>query len=655
MSSVNVEQTLKQAFEYHQARKLVEAESLYRRILIQQPDHADALHLSGVIAHQTGRNQLAVDLIGRAIAIKRTEGLYHNNLGLALQALGQLDAAIVTYHEAIRLKPNYAEAFNNLGLALQALGQLEVAVSAYHKALEFKPDFAGAYNNLGSALEAQDQFALAIGAYRQAIELKPDLAEAYNNIGGILFKQDRFENAVETYQIALQLKPDYAEARSNLAGVLKDLGQFDAAIAEYRMALQLKPDLAHVHSNLIYSLYYHPRYDAAMILEECRQWNALHADSLKPFIRPHTNNPDLQRRLKIGYVSADFWQHASAFFLHPLLSCHNHQIFEIYCYAQIAKPDSQTERLQAYADHWRSTTGMSDENLAQQIRQDQIDILVDLKLHTANNRLLVFARKPAPVQLTWLGYPGTTGLNTIDYRLTDPYLDPPGAADEPYTEKSIHLPETFWCYDPLDDQPPVNQLPALSNGYVTFGCLNQFRKVNEGVLELWMKLLHTVLHSRLLLFVPQGQVRDRLLLQFQKAGIALTRVEFLDRQSRREYLNLYHRIDLSLDTFPCNGHTTGFDSLWMGVPFVTLVGTNAMGRAGWSQLCNLDLRELAADSPQKYVAIAAELAHNLPRLAKLRAALRDRMRQSPLMDAARFTRNVESVYRDIWKKWCAIS
>ncbi|HMD55621.1 MAG TPA: tetratricopeptide repeat protein, partial [Phycisphaerae bacterium] len=443
MSLNSLDETLKSAIARHQAGKLVEAEALYAQILARNPQHADALHLSGVIAYQTGRHQLAVELIGKAIAVKPTMAIYHSNLGLALQATGSLDAAVAAYHQATKLQPDYAEAFNNLGLALQVQGQLDMAVAAYQKALAIKQDFAGAYNNLGCALEIQEQFDAAITAYKQAIKLDPKLVQTYNNIGGILYKHDRYEEALGAYQAALQLQPDFIESRNNLAGTLRDLGRFDAAIAEYRRALELKPDLAQIHSNLIYTLYYHSRFSAQMILEECLLWNKRHAEPLKPLIRPHVNDPTPDRRLRIGYVSADFKHHASGFFLKPLLSRHDHQNYEIFCYADVIKPDAITQELQKYPDHWRNAVGMSDENLAGQVRQDQIDILVDLKLHSADNRLLVFARKPAPVQVTWLGYPGTTGLSAIDYRLTDPYLDPPSDGNGPYAEQSIRLPESF--------------------------------------------------------------------------------------------------------------------------------------------------------------------------------------------------------------------
>jgi predicted O-linked N-acetylglucosamine transferase (SPINDLY family) len=308
--------------------------------------------------------------------------------------------------------------------------------------------------------------------------------------------------------------------------------------------------------------------------------------------------------------------------------------------------------MRGYADIWRDTAHLSDQQIADLVRSDQIDILVDLKMHTADNQLLVFARKPAPVQVIWLGYAGTTGLSAIDYRLTDPYLDPPGRFDAFYSEESIRLPHTFWCYEPFSGDLQVGSLPALDRGFVTFGCLNNFCKVNEGCVALWVDILHEVPRSRLLLVAPRGRARHQLLARFQRDGIAEPRIEFVDRVDRREYLELYNRVDLCLDPFPYNGGTTTLDAFWMGVPTITLVGHTAAGRAGWSQSCNLDLQELAAHTPQQYVTLAAQVAEDLSWLQDLRGTLRQRMRQSPLMDGKLFARHVEEAYRRMWRRWC---
>jgi protein O-GlcNAc transferase len=416
--------------------------------------------------------------------------------------------------------------------------------------------------------------------------------------------------------------------------------------------LELKPGDYASHSNLVFTIQYHPDYDSASILHETLRWNVLHAAPLKHEIKPHENDRMPDRRLRIGYVGADFREHCQSLFTIPLLSNHDRKSFEIFCYAHVSKPDARTERIHDLCDGWRTIVGMPDEEVAQKIRDDRIDILVDLTMHMSLGRTLIFARKPAPVQVAWLAYPGTTGLSAMDYRLTDPYLDPPGTHDHDYCEKSIRLPDTFWCYDPLCEELDSGTLPALRNGRVTFGCLNNFCKASPPAMELWAKVLRGVEGSKFILLSVPGRhcqtVRDF----FQSRGIDPNRLEFIEFQARPDYLTVYRRIDIGLDTLPYNGHTTSLDSIWMGVPVVSRVGQTVVGRAGWSQFNNLGLNELAAQSDDQFVKIATDLAGDLQRLAELRKTLRDRMKRSPLMDAPKFARGVESAYREMWKTYC---
>jgi len=341
----------------------------------------------------------------------------------------------------------------------------------------------------------------------------------------------------------------------------------------------------------------------------------------------------------------------------PLLTHHDHSRFEIFCYSSVREPDRITERLGACADVWRDVAGVSDEQLAQQIRNDRIDILVDLTMHVGESRQLLFARKPAPVQAQWC-YPGTTGNQQIDYRLTDPYCDPPapggvegrGEFDADYSEKSIRLPDTFFIYDPLTDQPAVNELPALRSGYITFGSLSNYAKVNDECLRLWARVLRAVPGSRLMLLAPPGDARRRTAALMESCGVDFSRILFVNRQPRLQYLQLYNQIDIGLDTIPYNGHTTSMDALWMGVPVVTLIGRTVVGRAGWSLCCNLNLRELAAQRPEQFVQIAAGLAADRPALARLHRDLRQRMQSSPLMNGGKFAAGVEAAYHYMWRE-----
>jgi protein O-GlcNAc transferase len=618
MTQIPIQQVLDAAIQHHQAGKFLEAEIIYQEILAQFPDHADALHLLGVLYKQKSQNQLAADLIGKAIALNPSSPIYFNNMGSVLLALGRPDEAVEAYRSALKLKSDYAQAHNNLGNALKEQGHIDIAIDCYHTALKYKPD----------------------------------LPEAYNNLGIVLQTVRRFDQAVDAYHTAIRLRPDYAEAQNNLGSALKNQGRWTAAIAASRKAVQIDPTYTVAASNLVYDMQFHPDFDAKAIHEELCRWNRQHAEPLKRFIKPHSNNRDPDRRLKIGYVSPDFRHHPVGYNLLPLLELHDHLKFEIFCYSTVIRPDALTKRMQLATDAWRNILGNSDEQVTEMIRNDHIDILVDLSLHMEGNRLLVFARKPAPIQVTFMGYPGSTGLDTIDYRLTDPHLDPPGMDDAYYSEESIRLPNTFWCYDPLAEEPYVNELPAIKNGYVTFGCLNNFCKVNDGVFKLWTQVLTTVPHSHLIILAPEGHARQWMLDQFSQDGIAPERIEFTDLQPRQEYLKLYHRIDIGLDTQPYNGHTTNLDSFWMGVPVVSLAGRTAVGRGGKSVLTNLGMPELIAQTFQHYVEIAVKLASDLLKLREIRETLRQRMQKSPLMDAKRFTGNIEVVYRDMWRKWC---
>jgi predicted O-linked N-acetylglucosamine transferase (SPINDLY family) len=717
---MTIQQAIDRAMQLHQAGRFQEAESLYRQVLAQQPNHPDALHLLGVLAGQVGRLDLATDLINQAIAaapgnadyhcnlgfflqsqgridqaiasfqraieIKPDMPVAHNNLGIALTSSGQLpqaiascqraieikpdypeahynlgnaflhsqqfEQAIACYQRALQIKPNYPEAYNNLGNALCRQGRLDQAVANYQRAVRIKPDFSEAYINLGAAWVEMRQFDQAVACCRQAIEIKPDQPGAFYNLGNALCKKDQLDQAVASYQRALALKGDYADALSNLGNAWKEMGQLDEAIACFRKTLELNPQFVNAHDNLLYTLCYHPASDAQTLFIEGRRWNQQHAQPLKKFIRTHDNDQTPDRPLRVGYVSPDFRNHPVGRFVLSLLAAHDRKAFQIFCYANVASPDETTAKMQTHADAWRSIVAQSDEQAAEMIRQDRIDILVDLALHASSNRLLIFARKPAPVQVSFASYPGSTGLETIDYRLTDPYLDPPGLMDQYYSEKSIRLPDTWWCDSLLSLEPAVNALPAESNGYVTFGCLNNFCKVNDAVLSLWAKVLSSTAGSRLLLLAPGGTSRQRVLDRLGAEGIAAERVQFVPRQPGLAYLQTYHRIDIGLDTLPYNGHATSFDSFWMGVAVITLVGQTVVGRAGLSQLTNLGLPELIAHTPNEFVRIATDLAGDLPRMRELRSTLRQRMRASPLMDADRFARGVESAYREMWRIWC---
>jgi protein O-GlcNAc transferase len=643
---------------YQKLRQWSEATKYYRRAIQLRPEYPDAhSNLSAALIEL----KLLDEAIQEAqIAIKLNPSLSgpYNNLGNAYTKAGKLKEAAEAFDKALKISPDYAEALVNLGNVCQERDEYEEAADYYRKALNVNPKLVGALNNLGTALQAMGKMQEAIQCFRQVVTMEPTHSGAMGNLGNALQATGRPQESKEVCQRAIGLSPETADFYCNLGNAHKDMGQLDEALKNYAKALELMPDYWGVHSNLVYTIHFHPGYDSQAILRENRKWDQRHAQPLKTKILPHSNDRSPDRRLRIGYISPDFRDHCQAFFTDPLLSKHDHENFEIFCYSLVKNEDDITRRLRSYADHWVLVTGKGHDEIAGIIRGDKIDILVDLTMHMAHNRLPIMAQKPAPVQVSWLAYPSTTGVEAIDYRFTDPYLDPPGQYDQDYSEKSIRLPDTFWCYDMSivgmgdGDSPAVSLLPAELLGYITFGSLNNFCKVSDRALELWAKVMNAVPRSRLILLCHQGDGRGHVAEVLGKHGIEEDRFEFAERLSRREYLDMYRRIDIGLDPLPYNGHTTSLDSFWMGVPVITRIGDTIVGRAGWSMLSNLNMRELAARTDEEFVKIAVDLAADLPKLAEMRAGLRKRLQNSPLMDGAKFAKGVEAAYRQMWRDWC---
>ena len=632
--------------------RLDEAIAAYRTAIQLNPHFPEAHSNLGNALRDLGRPDEAVVASRRALELRPNFIEAQNNLGIALTDLGQFDEAVATFRRALNLKSDYAEAHNNLGNALNDQGQLDEALVSYHRALQINPNYPEAHNNLGNALRSKRRLSEATAAYRRAIALKPRYPDAHYNLGITLREQGKLDEAAAAYRCALELKPDNVDALNNLGGVLKDLCQLDEAIATYRHALVLKPGHAELHSNLLYTLAFHPGHYDKTLSEEHQRWNRRFGHPSKQFVRPHSDDRDTGGRLRVGYVSPDFRDHPVGRYVLPLFKNHSRERFEILCYSGVKQPDSITERLRVLSDEWRNTVGISDSALAEMIQEDRVDILVDLAMHTAGNRLPVFARQSAPVQVTWLAYPGSTGLHSIAYRLTDAYMEPPGDNSNWFTEEPVRLPDSWCCYDPVSEYPDVNALPASSAQGLTFGSLNNFAKLHDGVLARWARLLEVVKGSRLIIFCPEGRARERVQAYFGGRGIREQRVEFVGYLPRWDYLSVYQRIDLGLDPFPFNGMATTCDALWMGVPVLTLPGMMPASRAGLSLLSSIGLGELVALSEESYLQMAAQLAGDLSRIAALCATLRARMLASPLMDAPRFARNVELALQSIWGRRC---
>jgi len=643
----------------YRAGKFAEAEAIYRQILEQNPDHPDANHLLGIIAYQHGRLEMALGLIQRAISINNSVAEYHRNLGLVLAGLGRINEAAAAYEQALRRKPNYPKALHNLATVQRMQGRIDDATANCQKAIQCQPVYPEAWNSLGALLFAKGNLDQSSFAYRKAIEQNPNYPQAFFNLGIALQQQDRMDDAVQCYRRAVELRPNYPEAWTNLGVVLKLTGQLGEAIPCYQRAMELQPANTIAHSNYIYLLEFHAGETQQSIFEQQKQYAKQHAEPLRSLIRPPTNERVPDGRLRIGYLSPDLRNHVVGTNLLPLLREHNHEQFEIFCYASVEQPDSMTQRLRSFADTWRDISAQSDQEAAETVRQDKIDILLDLTLHMGNNRLLVFARKPAPVQVSYLGYCGGTGLDTIDYRISDPHMDPAAIEGELtpsdlscYSEKTIRLPNSYWCYQPPDPSPPRSDPPCLKAGFVTFGCLNNYAKVSGPAQELWARILAAVPRSRILIHSLPGNHVNQLIERFDRAGIGLDRIEFIARQNFREYLRCYNRMDIALDPFPYGGGITSCDSLWMGLPLVTLSGHTAVGRGGRSILYNIGRPEWVARSHDEYLKIAVDLAADPNRLRDFRNNLREQMLTSPLMDAKAFARDVENAYHQMWESWC---
>ncbi|AXE98871.1 tetratricopeptide repeat protein [Paraburkholderia hospita] len=631
----------------------------------------------------------AEESLRRALEVNPSLAVARRNLAHLLYETGRLDAAEIEYREALNSDPNSVHARVNLKRILIETGRKVEAIEQLRAVIELGHESADVYNDLGNLLEECGRIADAEHEYRRVIELQPDLGVGYSNLGGLLLNTGRLAEAEALLRHALKLDPDFTHALHNLILLLhvcrrfdeaerlarraihegartadmynnlgnillaKNSGDIEDGLWSYRRSIEADPDHIRAHSNLVYMLPFMCD-DGYEILKECERFSRRFETAYLVHDVQYHNERSTNRRLRIGYVSPDFRYHCQSFFTMPLLGNHDHSAFEIYCYSSVREHDNVSHHLSVHADVWRNVADLDDSQLATIIMEDRIDILVDLTMHMSGGRPLLFARRPAPVQIAWLAYPGTTGSAAIGYRLTDPWLDPPSVpdADSRYTERSIRLPDTFWCYDPLDTEPVVNPLPADEAGTVTFGCLNNPAKLTDRAIALWANVIANVPDARMILWVAEGDARERVSAKFEANGVDRSRLQFVDMQAREDYLRTYHRIDVALDTFPCNGHTTSLDALWMGVPVVTRVGSTPISRGGYALLANLGLPELAAESDEAFVKIATQLALDQTRLRTLRSGLRQRMELSPLMGGARFARGVEAAFRQAWAEWC---
>ncbi len=675
-----------EGLRHHRAGQLGLANACYVKALAIKPDDPNALYFLGVLRHQEGHSSEAADLIAKALRIKPDDPIAYNNLGVVLQGLSRLEEALDAYDRAVSLNPAYAETLNNRGNALLGLARPHDALASYDRALAVRPSYAEALSNRGNALFQLLRFAEALASYDRALSVRPDYAEAHNNRGSALLALNqarnalesfnralalnppypealynrgnafvelkRYQEAIASYDRALAIRPEYAKALNNRGNALKDQGQLDEAVLSYQLALAVKPDYADAYSNMLFTQQYMDRITNAELAASAFQYGE--SFEVSRASQAFLNDRTPKRRLRIGYVSADFYFHPVGFFLANVLESHNRTFVEVFCYSNSVKNDDMTDRLRAAADRWRSIAGLSDADAASMIIRDHIDILVDLSGHTAYNRLPIFARRAAPVQASWLGYPGTTGLRAIDYLLMD---ESAVRHDEErwYTEAIVRLPYGRFCYSAPGYAPLPVDPPSLERDFVTFGSFNNIAKVSPRVVKLWTAILNAVPKSRLLLkwnSLDDETTRLRFRKAFVSAGVPESRLKFKGYSSHVELMSQYGQIDVALDPLPFSGALTTCEALWMGVPVVTLPGDRSASRQILGSFDLLGLNDCVAHSPDDYVHRAVALAADPSRLASLRRALRTRMMASPLCNGALFTPALERAFEEMWRRWC---
>jgi predicted O-linked N-acetylglucosamine transferase (SPINDLY family)/predicted SAM-dependent methyltransferase len=649
-----IEQLLHEAAQYKTAGERPRAIEVYERVLQSRPAHAQALNEVWNAALDGGNPGGAIHWLNKAIAREETPLLLYMR-GCCFQAQGNARDSIASFKRALELDPGMAKACNNLGHSLELVGNLAEALECYTRASELDPALAVARYNEGNLRRQLGDLAGAVDCIRRAIALAPGHADWHCNLADLLHQQLQLDDAVESYRCALELDPRLARAWSGLGLTLHALGRAEDAEQHLRRAVELEPKVAHTHSNLLFVLHSHRGADGGRLLEEHQAWARRHGTLPWQSARSGAERRRADR-LRIGYVSPDFCRHPVAGFIEPVLAAHDREGFEIFAYSNAARPDEVTARLKGMCDHWRDIAGVRDEEVAERIRFDGIDILVDLAGHTGHGRMRLFARKPAPVQVTWLGYPGTTGLSAIDYRITDETADPAGMTEDIHTERLVRLRGGFLCWTPPPEAPEVAEPPSERNGHVTFASFSNLSKVTPGTVELWARLLQRVPGSRLVLKsfgLSSATARGTLAAQFGAHGIEAARLELLGPEaSYAAHLARYGDADIALDTFPYNGTTTTCEALWMGVPVVSLCGATHLSRVGRSLLERVDLTALAVEAPDQYVEAAAALAEDLPHRRRLRATLRERMRVS-LLDGAGFTRELEAAYQGMWAHYAS--
>lgn len=630
------------------AEKLDEAAHCYSLCLAANPGYPDAHFNFGNLLRRVGRYRDAVAQYQDCVKGNPTHASAYFNMGLAFVSLGELTAAAECFRQTVGIDPNHADAFNRLGDVMLRTGHLNDAIEQFRKYVAIKPDDARGYNNLGLAIANAGRPAEAVELLKKALALNPSYPDANNTLALAYEALGQKDDACRHYREAVRLNPNFADAWSNLGTNLTEQGRVDEAIGALRRSLEIRPNAPPIHSNLLLTLNYRSNLSPEQVAAEHRSFAARFVPNVPE--SPAPLDPDPERRLRIGYLSADFRHHTVAGFIELLLAKHDRDRVHVSCYANVPRPDDMTARLQKLADRWRFINGQADDAIAATIRADKIDILIDLAGHTAGNRLFALARRPAPIQCLLFGYPNTTGVAAIDYRITDAVSDPPGETEAFNVEKLLRLEGLAWAYQPPADAPPVTPLPSLAGRPFTFGCLNNVAKISEACVLAWAKLVAAVPNAKLVLLAGQSTEGAAILKErFAFAGLPPDRLELVMRLPKRDYFEAYSRCDLALDPFPYNGGVTTGDALWMGVPVLAVAGRSYVSRQGVAVLTHVGLPEFAAESPEQLVELAKTWAENREMLADIRIGLRSQVAKT-IADGKAYTTRLECALRQAWKE-----
>lgn len=681
------EQVFRRGLQHQQSGRYSEAQIDYDTVLAVEPDHFGATYLLGLLFHQTGKQAEAFDLFSKATILDPQFFEAHANLGSVLQKLNRYEDAVASYLKALTLSPNSPETHYNLGGAYSELARFEDAVSSYKRAIQLKRNYAKAHNSLGNAYHSLGQLDDALASYQNTLTFEPNHRNAYfniatiqvkksaygdaennylkalmidpayveglSNLGNVYAATSRLDQAIETFDRAIALNPDLTDIRTNKGNALRSIGKIEESLACYRAALSMDPANFLAHSNLIFTMGYATNITPADICHEADQWNICHG--YKGKIEPHTNSPQPDRRLRIGFVSGDLRNHPVSQFLVNILTELDPGKLELFAYSNSFIKDHVTAGLKASISHWRNVAALGDQQLAEQIQADSIDILIDLSGHTTDNRLQVFTRKPAPVQVTWLGYGGTTGVKAIDYILCDRHVLPPEHEDR-FCERPWRLPDVWVSFSPPVCDVEPGPLPALENGYVTFASFNSVTKITDQTISCWARVLHAVPESRLLLKAIQlseKSAQEEVTNRFAAHGIDHQRLTLKGWAAKPEdHFADYQQVDIALDPFPYGGGTTSVEALWMGVPVLAKRGDRFVSNMGVSLGHCVGLESWVVDDEEDYINKAQTFASDHHMLSGLRGRLRHQVLASPLCDASLFARNFELACQRMWRKWC---